>query len=761
MNVDKYKEEVGKHLSKSAVEIERAKVTEIHDSCNDKLDDLTGLASEKEIAFLKEKIKSKAIPQPKILIKDHKTPDGEGNFPTRLVVPATNFTAGFPKLGYLGIKSVFEEHGVNFERRTITQASSLKRILEELHLKQGECTIASVDAEAMYPSIKFDLIKKAVEYYARNITDENEMAKVDKCLELIKFGMNTTLIQFCGVYYLYDGDKDVMDRGLTIGGYESAWLADMTMGFLLETMDQSVLDEAKYFGIYRDDGISVFPGVWTLDDMDNWRARFQGAINEVAGNDKLSFTAELWTPGEASKQKIGEKVSSETAASFPFLDMELSWSEEGDLKFGVHLKPNQELKYLNKGSSHTPGCFKAITAGVCHRLTTLTTVDADSVDMKLDELYPEHFNALNRADLVKDFEPPTLGVKAAELEAASKDEVAKATKKRRERDRKRAIYFKAAFCKYWKKPIHKTIREIKARFASLSWLRVSMSYHRFPNLRELFQGDLNAKLNAGITSRDFQTLPCNCRNKKACPYGGKCRTKIVVYQATCLTTNKRYIGNTQQTTKTRIQGHVQDVKKLFSNGKKSDSFATHFATLVPEGTAKKEVKNFVKVKVDILWQGDPLSCVKTFGTRGCKLCAKERYAIIKLTRENPKLAINKCNEVHGACRHLPRFHRFDHSEKSNASTDESERTKGSHRPSSTTSAGSMDSDDSLGSFNDRREDSVLQFGYQATNYWENRIEGAHARSLLCEEHLDLPQVESNINEPLQEDLDGADDYMEV
>jgi hypothetical protein len=32
---------------------------------------------------------------------------------------------------------------------------------------------------------------------------------------------------------------------------------------------------------------------------------------------------------------------------------------------------------------------------------------------------------------------------------------------------------------------------------------------------------------------------------------------------------------------------------------------------------------------------------------------KEQYAIIKLTCETPNLAINKCNEVHGACRLPP------------------------------------------------------------------------------------------------------------
>jgi hypothetical protein len=127
------------------------------------------------------------------------------------------------------------------------------------------------------------------------------------------------------------------------------------------------------------------------------------------------------------------------------------------------------------------------------------------VDLKLDEIYPEHFGTLNKVNLLKDFEAPTLGVKKAELEAASKDEVGQATKKRRERDRKRAIYLKVGFCNYWRTPIHKMIREVKSRFPSLTWLRVSMSYHRFSNMRELFQGDLNTKLNPNVISKECRT----------------------------------------------------------------------------------------------------------------------------------------------------------------------------------------------------------------------------------------------------------------
>jgi hypothetical protein len=199
-----------------------------------------------------------------------------------------------------------------------------------------------------------------------------------------------------------------------------------------------------------------------------------------------------------------------------------------------------------------------------------------------------------------------------------------------------------------------------------------------------------------------------------------------------------------------MQGHIQDVKNLFISDKSSDSFASHFASLIPEGTIKKNVKDFVEIKVDILWQGDPLSCLPTFGTRTCKLCAKEWYAIIKLTRMTPHLAINKCNEVHGACRHRPRFHRFDHSENSNSSTDESVRTKESQRLSSTTSVGSTSSIITLDLFND-----------PAPLIWESCSNRLCARSLLTTKEPDLPQVESNLNKSPQEDLAVTVECIEV
>ena len=62
----------------------------------------------------------------KLLIKDHKTMNKKGGFPTRLVIPATNFSIILSKIGYLGIKRILDKAKVNYSRVSIVQASDIK-----------------------------------------------------------------------------------------------------------------------------------------------------------------------------------------------------------------------------------------------------------------------------------------------------------------------------------------------------------------------------------------------------------------------------------------------------------------------------------------------------------------------------------------------------------------------------------------------------------------------------------------------------------
>ena len=107
----------------------------------------------------------------------------------------------------------------------------------------------------------------------------------------------------------------------------------------------------------------VFKGNLKVSDIGEWLQEFQNKVNDLAGLDYLKFTAEVW--GKAKYDgKVQKAVTVNGKDSFPYLDMEMYWSKRGDLEFRVHLKVNQQLKYLNRGSTHTKACFQAIPSGV-------------------------------------------------------------------------------------------------------------------------------------------------------------------------------------------------------------------------------------------------------------------------------------------------------------------------------------------------------------------------------------------------------------
>ena len=123
--------------------------------CTDRLDKLMSHLTSNESNFIRETLETKSIPTPTLLIKDHKPLEEDGNFPRRIIILATNFTAGFPKVGYQGIQKILTSNNINFARFTIVQSSHLQKELLELHPSKEGTTFISFDAVNMYPSVKF------------------------------------------------------------------------------------------------------------------------------------------------------------------------------------------------------------------------------------------------------------------------------------------------------------------------------------------------------------------------------------------------------------------------------------------------------------------------------------------------------------------------------------------------------------------------------------------------------------------------------
>ena len=83
------------------------------------------------------------------------------------------------------------------------------------------------------------------------------------------------------------------------------------------------------------------------------------------------------------------------------------------------------------------------------------------------------------------------------------------------------------------------------------------------------------------------------------------------------------------------------------NGKISNTFAKYFASHLKEKMEKGEIKKAKTcdvrdfVKMSILWEGNAISCNKSFRKISCQLCMNERIAILEQIQRDKKLGINK------------------------------------------------------------------------------------------------------------------------
>ena len=139
---------------------------------------------DQEYNYIKSTINKCAVPIIQLLVKDNNKKDKGGNYPTRLVVPTKNCTAGFPHVGQHSTKKILDKNKIDYSKQSTTQASDLKQKLGKLNIQKSKHTVILIDAEKMYPSIKFGQIQKLVNYFLRD-APEGDKEKSKKCLDLV------------------------------------------------------------------------------------------------------------------------------------------------------------------------------------------------------------------------------------------------------------------------------------------------------------------------------------------------------------------------------------------------------------------------------------------------------------------------------------------------------------------------------------------------------------------------------------------------
>ena len=117
-----------------------------------------------------------------------------------------------------------------------------------------------------------------------------------------------------------------------------------------------------------------------------------------------------------------------------------------------------------------------------------------------------------------------------------------------------------------------------------------------------------------------------------------------------------YIHNTQQNFKKIMDGHCSDLQRLLKNGKKSDSFATHFLQHFNTNMSRTDIRKYMTFKV--AKQLNPIGAMKTFMKPNCNLCIRERVTILKKLHEKRATVMNKNSETYGDCRHKTNLRQF-------------------------------------------------------------------------------------------------------
>ena len=124
---------------------------------------------------------------------------------------------------------------------TIKQAKNLKLDLENIGannaIKMDRDLVVKLDIEAMYPSITYRLVAQAVRHYGRDFSD-HDRARIEVGLDMLKFSMANCIINFGAKYFQYGKEDDPEKRVLSIGGFDSAWLADLVACYILEMSEK-------------------------------------------------------------------------------------------------------------------------------------------------------------------------------------------------------------------------------------------------------------------------------------------------------------------------------------------------------------------------------------------------------------------------------------------------------------------------------------------------------------------------------------------
>ena len=346
------------------------------------------------------------------------------------------------------------------------------------------------DIVNFYPSIDEELLEEAIKWARREIAIEPET------VDIIKSAKHNLLYKDQNPWEKSSGNPDF---DVTMGSFDSAETCELIGLYALSCLAVLGINS----GLYHDDGL-VYSKL-TKQANENLKQQ----ICNIYRSMRLQITIEA-----NSKECI-------------FLDMVLNLESK---YISPYMKPNNQLKYINKKSNHPPNNLKNLEKGIETRLSLIS-----SSRQIFEECKQPYVEALTKS-----------GFKG-ELKYNEDTMKANTDKIEGKKNRARHKY------QFWLNPPYngRIKNNLGSDFLNIveqcfpTWNQLSkifnrhtvkLSYITMPNIQQTINQQNNKLLishkeQEGIQSRE-QQLPCNCRRNTTCPLQGNCRAKDIIYQAT-------------------------------------------------------------------------------------------------------------------------------------------------------------------------------------------------------------------------------------
>ena len=315
------------------------------------------------------------------LFKIHKL--DEQKIADKVIPPVRLVTAGTDGPTYrLG---VFLENILNpvaaryCDGELVRDTSEFVKFIDDLNIEDIPSNVASLDVDALYPSIRRDLLALALEDALRTCSELGE-EEIQAVLDLTKICLENSTIHYRGKWFLS------LD-GVPTGGNESKNLANIFVRWMI---DKVLFKIPEILELYKGEDRKRF-----LDDI---FIKWFGTEEE--------FNSFLTVFNNYGKE-YGFTLKGECGKSIPFLDVTVSIIE-GGYKTSLYTKPTDAKRYLHRRSYHSHHTFKATPYSQFRRAALICSDELDRVKAidymkvkfinsgyKLEELLPSMRRALD------------------------------------------------------------------------------------------------------------------------------------------------------------------------------------------------------------------------------------------------------------------------------------------------------------------------------------------------------------------------------